>query len=420
MKRRTSRLFTVVTTAFVGVAAAQADAIAAEPSDAEFAAAVAQLLRAEDSALLSGAASRSLPAATSSGQAKLALRQAVNADRAYAARVAGAEITDVVTTSKVEKAEGSGSVRTVQVTAHTSTSTAGGASGTVERHTVTFQRSGDAWKIADIDSPDEASPYHDAILAGVAGTPAAQRQAAISDRIKPLRESLERNGTALRSGDRTKLAGARVAASDTVKATDAGEVAARSDAGRPASRPLPGPVPVATPMGGEGAPYNYQAMVDYAYHYSINPVGYTRDSNDCTTFISWALWTGRYEEHGSQSYPAVGWNHDDYDVWYWRSSDGNPRHSYTWGGARNWNVFENNYGGRASFLSYLDDLLVSDVMQLEIDGYGETDAPDHTMMVTGRGGDGWPLLSYHSTDTQNKPFWDILAVHDGPYWGIRT
>jgi hypothetical protein len=285
---------------------------------------------------------------------------------------------------------------------------------------VKFQRSGDAWKIADVDSPDQASPFHDAILAKVASTPAAERRAAISERIRPLRESLERNGAALLAGDRTKLTGSRVAASDKVKSTDAGQVAVRSNSARPASKPLPSPESVVVPMGGEGAPYNYQAMVDYAYHYSINPVGYTRDSNDCTTFISWALWTGGYEEHGSQSYPAVGWNHDDYDVWYWRSNDGNPRHSYTWGGARNWNVFENNYGGRATFLAYLDDLLVSDVMQLEIDGYGETDAPDHTMMVTGRGSDGWPLLSYHSTDTRNKPFWDVLALHDGPYWGIRT
>ena len=59
-------------------------------------------------------------------------------------------------------------------------------------------------------------------------------------------------------------------------------------------------------------------------------------------------------------------------------------------------------------------------MQMEIDGYGETDSPDHPMMVTGRGSDGWPLLSYHSTDTENKPFWDIIAQNDGPYWAIRT
>ncbi|MFC7548997.1 amidase domain-containing protein [Plantactinospora sp. GCM10030261] len=196
---------------------------------------------------------------------------------------------------------------------------------------------------------------------------------------------------------------------------------ATSRAGRPTDRPLPMPDDVVRPLGGEGPPYNYQAMVDFALYYATDhAVSYKRDTNDCTTFISWALWTGRYAEDGSQDYPAVAWNHDDYDVWYWRCNDCNPVHSYTWGGATNWNIYENNYGGRVTFMEYLEDLLISDVMQMEIDGYGETDAPDHTMMVTGRGSDGWPLLSYHSTDTENKPFWDIISQNDGPYWAART
>ena len=64
-------------------------------------------------------------------------------------------------------------------------------------------------------------------------------------------------------------------------------------------------------------------------------------------------------------------NYDDYDVWYYRCNDCSPRKTYTWGGARNWNIYEYNYGGRVTFLQYLDDLLLSDVFQMDFNGYGE-------------------------------------------------
>lgn len=72
-------------------------------------------------------------------------------------------------------------------------------------------------------------------------------------------------------------------------------------------------------------------------------------------------------------------------------------------------------------MPYLTDLLVSDVMQMDFDGYGSPDnIPDHTMMVTGRDASGNALLSYHTADTRNKLIWDVISGQDGPYWALRT
>ncbi len=98
-------------------------------------------------------------------------------------------------------------------------------------------------------------------------------------------------------------------------------------------------------------------MVNSALYYATDhPVGYKRDSNDCTTFISWALYQGGWAEEGAQSYPSVTWNHDDFNVWYWRCSSCSPVHSYTWGAAYNWTLFAYSYGRRVTALSYMTDL----------------------------------------------------------------
>lgn len=390
-----------------------------------------QVLTTESTALLPASSRTMTSAATTPElQGKLAARLAIQSDRDYARQLAGAQFTDGTTSVRVLSTTGSTRRQTAEIEERTAYTTPDGSSDyTYTAHHKAVFTWDNGWKLADISSPDPTSPVSDAQIDYVTQVPAEVRQATIRAQIVPLRESLARNRTALLAGDAAKTANQRVAvgvgdgyAGPSPSTTGAGtRVGPTAGNARPADRPLPMPDSVVTPLGGEGAPYDYVTMVDFALHYATDhAVTYTRDTNDCTTFISWTLWTGRYSEFGSDSYPAVAWNYDDHDVWYWRCNDCSPKHSHTWGGAKNWNIFENNYGGRVTFLQYLDDLLISDVMQLEIDGYGETDAPDHTMMVTGRGSDGWPLLSYHSTDTTNKPFWDILAVHDGPYWAIRT
>jgi len=130
----------------------------------------------------------------------------------------------------------------------------------------------------------------------------------------------------------------------------------------------------------------------------------------------WRAWA----EEGAQSYPSVTWNQDDFNVWYWRCSSCSPVHSYTWGAAYNWTLFAYSYGRRGTALSYMTDLAYADVGQMEVDGYGYSSRPDHTMMVTGRNSSGWALMSYHTTDTENKPLNPILAANDGPYWALRT
>jgi hypothetical protein len=55
-------------------------------------------------------------------------------------------------------------------------------------------------------------------------------------------------------------------------------------------------------------------MVSWARRYATSPVTYTRDANDCTTFVSWAMWKGGWAEKGTQSYPSVTWNRNNDDV----------------------------------------------------------------------------------------------------------
>ncbi|HEX6347255.1 amidase domain-containing protein [Umezawaea sp.] len=162
--------------------------------------------------------------------------------------------------------------------------------------------------------------------------------------------------------------------------------------------------------------------MDVAVHYARdNAVPHVRDTNGCTTFMSWVLRNGRYAEAGSESLIDAVFNHDDHAAWYYRRNDCSPRRTYTWGGARNWNIDENNYGNRVTFLPYLSDLPISDVFPMDFNAYGDPpDIPDHTTMVTGRGANGRPLLSHHTTDRRNHPVWDTTGSEDGPFWAIRT
>lgn len=63
-------------------------------------------------------------------------------------------------------------------------------------------------------------------------------------------------------------------------------------------------------------------------------------------------------------------------------------------GTINWRPFAYGESGRVRALPYLTDLLIADVMQMDI--------------------------SYHSTDTENKPLSQVISGQDGPYWALRT
>lgn len=107
----------------------------------------------------------------------------------------------------------------------------------------------------------------------------------------------------------------------------------------------------------------------YADENEAPEVPHVMEEDGCANFISWVLWEGRYEEHGDESWPALNYRNDD--VWHHRCNDCPPRRSFTWGAARNWNIYEKNCDGRVRFLRYMSDLLLSDVFKMDFDTYGD-------------------------------------------------
>ncbi|MEN8649103.1 amidase domain-containing protein [Streptomyces sp. 21So2-11] len=174
---------------------------------------------------------------------------------------------------------------------------------------------------------------------------------------------------------------------------------------------------------GEGArplaAYDYTAMVNFATKYAKpvpkDNVPYIRDTNDCTNFVSQALKAGGWER-------VLGWYRSDSAWWYTGNPWPFPKHSYTWGGAPNWQRFARDESERVYALSGPAGLGIADVVQFEIFGYSDPGQPGHTMMVTDFTPDWMPKMSYHSTDTLNRPLSEIIAEHSGgeKFWYFRT
>lgn len=413
---------------FAATLSGTAGAAPVDPAEGELATVARALLLSENAAMLgetdrARAVAGVRPTLAARARQKAAARLALSEDRRVAREAAGVAVTQVTTEVKVRSVSGDGAVRVAEIEEHSGYPIEGSSQGTssTSRHRVTYEWENGRWALADIEPLDEVSKFSARAMA--AALPDEPRRTAIRHQVSSLRTGIAANLPALRAADAAKMAGKQVEAPDGRRSAGGKSVGGGADFGRPADKPFVGVVKdqVQT-QGGEGRPYNYQLMVDYAYYFAKdNPVPYARDENDCTTFISWVLWNGRYEERGDESYPETLFNYDDPDVWYYRCNDCTPRHTYTWGGALNWNVYENNFGGRVTFMPYLSDLLLSDVFQMEFDVYGgKTEIPDHTTMVTGRSPEGWPLLSYHTEDTRNKSLWDVIGSEDGPYWAIRT
>ncbi|NGY64859.1 hypothetical protein G7043_38690 [Lentzea sp. NEAU-D13] len=408
-----------------------AQAVPDNPSPEHLASLARDLLLVENAAVLADsdrarATAGIRPALTGAAVDKAAARLALSQDRAVARDAAGARVSTVTTEVKVESVEGGGTSRTavlVERSGHPVDGARDGATTGTSRHRVSYQWLGGSWAISDIVALDAASEFSEGRMRAALAVPDDQRRAKIRERVSAVRDGIQANLPALKAADAAKMANKQVTTPDARQPGQGKQTPEPSGLGRPATRPFAG---VATEQvgaqGGEGRPYNYQYMVDMAWYYAEdNDVPYVRDTNDCTTFISWVLWNGRYEERGSEALIDAVFNYDDYDVWYYRCNDCSPRKTYTWGGARNWSIYEYNYGGRVTFLQYLDDLLLSDVFQMDFNGYGDPpNIPDHTAMVTGRGSDGWPLLSYHTEDRRDKALWELIGSEDGPFWAART
>lgn len=286
-------------------------------------------------------------------------------------------------------------------------------------HQVTFAQIEGNWAITNIKSLDPMSDVRDEkVLRKMKRTSAKSPERNLSI-VADMKAAINRNLSVLKTQDQMKMYGQSLAPLNDAKSmrglvTKGGVL--KAGVARPKTKTLL-TTKVLKWKDGSGPPYSYSDMVSWALTYAIGtPVDYARDTNDCTNFVSWALWRGGWAEVGSQNYA----NRTNNSAWYWICSYCVPHHSYTWGGALNWQIFANQ-SGRGYWLSYMSDLVYADVAQIEIDGYGSTTGPDHTMIVTGRDdSSGVVLLSYHSMDTKNKPLTLILQQNDGPYWAFRT
>lgn len=363
---------------------------------------------------------------------KLGTRHVLKAGVAESNRAAGVAFTSVVTSFVLKEVRDTATGKTLVVDELTRYPTPDGQDYEYRvEHTAEFMTSAGIWTLSDLRTDAPLSEVSDAAMSAAGDNPSAAVAAGVA-RVKKAKSALDRNIGALRAIDDSKNANRRAGLTDD-RVAPAAENATppAANLARPSERPArlataslsAGPGKAIPTAAGDGIlPYEYSAMVSWAKTYaSVQagglPVTYTRDSNDCTTFVSWALYKGGWREAGNQN--DWLWNRGDNNVWYWRCNTCSPVHSYTWGGAINWQRFA--YPNRVSALAYTTDLSsVADVLQLEIDGYGSATLADHTMITTGRNSAGWVLLSYHSHDTLNKPLNQILSANNGPYWAFRT
>jgi hypothetical protein len=128
---------------------------------------------------------------------------------------------------------------------------------------------------------------------------------------------------------------------------------------------------------------------------------------DCTNFVSQVMWAGGWVER-------TGWYLD----WnYWWYDFFNPIQTRTWTYTNAFQYFFAN-SGRGQFLSYLVDLSIGDVIQIDFDSDGEI---DHGMVVDDKVSstlDG-VFVSHHTYPAYHRPLSEVLAGHPIPpasYW----
>jgi len=180
----------------------------------------------------------------------------------------------------------------------------------------------------------------------------------------------------------------------------------------PPIAPMPQPARV-RPVGSSSGPkpglaspraagyYSWSAAADYLRQFALSyNSAYRRfdgdaAGGDCTNFISQALRAGGWQD-------KLGWYLDWNNWWY---NDANQTRTWTYAPA----MFQfMQTSGRATFLQYLNDLWVGDVLQLDFDRDGTM---DHTMGVDDKTSSDLSgiFLSYHTRDTYHRALSDIYA-----------
>jgi hypothetical protein len=147
--------------------------------------------------------------------------------------------------------------------------------------------------------------------------------------------------------------------------------------------------------------YNKTAAAAYAVKHATvyNTASYrTYTANDCTNFISQCLKAGGWSETGTSL------SRTSNTTWLY-SSLGESFTSYTWAGAHN-HYFFHKETARSVAGAYISDLRLGDIMQVSFNGDGQI---GHTVIVSKEDTNGTDYVSYHSTNTLNKPVTQFLS-----------
>ncbi len=147
--------------------------------------------------------------------------------------------------------------------------------------------------------------------------------------------------------------------------------------------------------------YNQIAAANYALKYALssNSSSYRTYTNDCTNFISQCLTAGGWTETGSTL------NRTQSDVWFYNSL-GESLTSYTWAGANNHYQFH-KVSARSTMGTSTGQLRLGDILQVDFEGDGIV---DHTVVVSKEDSTGADYVSYHTTNTLNKPLSQFISA----------
>lgn len=145
-------------------------------------------------------------------------------------------------------------------------------------------------------------------------------------------------------------------------------------------------------------PYNRVSAVNYAIAYaqSYNPHYGHLLQKDCTNFASQCLYAGGW-------FMTTGWDKKNILEWWFETSGAGNICTYAWSAADNlaWHMYFRN---RAYNVTTTCDIQLGDIVSAD---WNNDYIIDHQMMVTKK--EGCVIyLSYHSKNTLNRSFYDIV------------
>jgi hypothetical protein len=183
-------------------------------------------------------------------------------------------------------------------------------------------------------------------------------------------------------------------------------------------KPAPAPTATAKPIGptvvnattSQLSSTQRAKVVSYAEtywkHYNSN---YIPSQNDCTDFVSQALYYGGWAK-------KTGWYQSD-SVWWYDGITLLPK-SYTWASAQHWYNFATS-SGRTDIRSAIPYAQTGDILQYDVGPVGM----NHSMIVT-KVVNSMPYLTYHTGNHLNKPFSlvqkSVLAEDSTPDWYLHN